>query len=135
MVATLLWRLAGSPSAPAGSDTFGDVVVGSYYDTAVGWLVATGATIGTSPTTFSPNNSATRGQLATLLWRLSGQPSNRAGSSSFNDVVAGTYYDLPVGWLVDTRATTGTSPSTFSPDGVATRAQVAAILWRLSWGS
>ena len=134
-LATLLWRLAGSPSATPGSVTFTDVVPGSFYDTAVGWLVATGATTGTSPTTFSPNDSATRGQLATLLWRLEDRPLDHAGSSYFLDVPRGAYYDLAVGWLADTGATTGTSPSTFSPNDTATRAQVATILWRLSWGT
>ncbi|MEM9466234.1 MAG: right-handed parallel beta-helix repeat-containing protein [Actinomycetota bacterium] len=134
-LATLLWRLAGSPAAAAGSATFTDVAAGSYYDVAVGWLVATGATTGTSPTTFSPDDVATRAQLATLLWRLEGRPDDHAGSAYFLDVPRGAYYDLAVGWLADTEATTGTGPSTFSPDGIATRAQVATILWRLSWGT
>ena len=134
-LATLLWRLAGRPSATAGSATFADVTPGSYYDIAVGWLVATGATAGTSATTFSPHAFATRGQLATLLWRLEGRPADHAGSSYFLDVARGIYYDLAVGWLADTEATTGTTASTFSPDDVATRAQLATILWRLGWGS
>ena len=49
---------------------FRDVDPGAYYAEGVAWLADTGATTGTSPTTFSPDQPVTRGQLATFLWRL-----------------------------------------------------------------
>ena len=49
---------------------FRDVDPGAYYAEGVAWLADTGATTGTSPTTFSPDAPVTRGQLATFLWRL-----------------------------------------------------------------
>ena len=48
---------------------FEDVDPTAYYAEPVAWLVETGATNGTGPTTFSPNETVTRGQLATFLWR------------------------------------------------------------------
>jgi len=53
---------------------FVDVPGGAYFEQAVGWMVAEGLTSGTGPSTFSPSDSVTRGQLATFLWRQAGQP-------------------------------------------------------------
>jgi len=55
---------------------FADVPTGAYFERAVGWMVAEGLTSGTGPTTFSPQDSVTRGQLATFLWRQAGQPAS-----------------------------------------------------------
>lgn len=131
-VATFLWRLAGEPSGSRGSDRFDDVVPGAFYDEAIGWLVDSGATTGTSATTFSPQDFSGRGQLATFLWRLEGEPRASAGSSRFGDVTRGAFYDEAIGWLVDTGATNGTSTSTFSPDALSTRGEFATLLWRMS---
>ena len=64
---TLLWRMAGEPSAPNGG--FVDVESGRYYTTAVGWAKQQNITTGTSNSTFSPNNAVTRGQAAAFLYR------------------------------------------------------------------
>ena len=50
--------------------------------------------------------------------------------TSFTDVPAGAYYEEAVGWAVDKGITMGTSESTFTPDGVCTRAQAVTFLWR-----
>ena len=57
---------------PTGSLSFiiDDVDPDAYYAQPIAWLADTGATTGTSPTTFSPDDNVTRGQLATFLWRL-----------------------------------------------------------------
>ena len=63
-----LYRMSGSPVA-AGS-TFSDVAADAYYSTAVAWAVEKGITNGTSGTTFSPDDTCTRGQIVTFLYRL-----------------------------------------------------------------
>ena len=63
-----LYRMSGSP-AVAGS-TFSDVAADAYYRTAVAWAVEKGITNGTSGTTFSPDDTCTRGQIVTFLYRL-----------------------------------------------------------------
>ena len=63
-----LYRMSGSPAA-AGS-TFSDVAADVYYSTAVAWAVEKGITNGTSGTTFSPDDTCTRGQIVTFLYRL-----------------------------------------------------------------
>ena len=50
--------------------------------------------------------------------------------TSFTDVPAGAYYEEAVGWAVKEGITKGTSDSTFTPDGVCTRAQAVTFLWR-----
>ena len=63
-----LYRMSGSP-AVAGS-TFSDVAADAYYRAAVAWAVEKGITNGTSGTTFSPDDTCTRGQIVTFLYRL-----------------------------------------------------------------
>ncbi|MEZ5165585.1 MAG: FG-GAP-like repeat-containing protein [Acidimicrobiales bacterium] len=70
---TLLWRRAGTPSAPFPSE-FHDVVRGTYYATAVGWAKVNGITTGTSAHTFAPAAPVTRGQAAAFLYREAGSP-------------------------------------------------------------
>jgi YD repeat-containing protein len=66
-VALYLWRCAGSPGASSAS--FGDVPADAPYAAAVAWAVEKGVTKGTSDTTFSPDSTCTRGQIATFLYR------------------------------------------------------------------
>ena len=67
-VVTFLWRYAGMPKT-SGSNPFSDVKTGEYYYDAVLWASGKNVTNGTSPTTFSPNNTCTRGQIVTFLFR------------------------------------------------------------------
>ncbi|MBR4875345.1 MAG: S-layer homology domain-containing protein, partial [Clostridia bacterium] len=66
-VVTYLWKLAGKPKAAKAS--FADVAADAPYAQAVAWAVEQGITNGTSATTFSPNDTCTRGQIVTFLWR------------------------------------------------------------------
>ena len=64
---TYFWKLAGSPAAQASS--FTDVDVNAAYAKAVDWAVEKGVTSGTDAATFSPENTCTRGQIVTFLYR------------------------------------------------------------------
>ena len=66
MAVEFMWKQAGSPKAPAAN--FTDV-----SSDAVNWALEKGVTKGTSDTTFSPNNTCTRGQIVTFLWRAFGE--------------------------------------------------------------
>lgn len=66
---TFLWKLAGQ-SSPSGNHQFNDVPADADYASAVAWAVGQGITAGTSMTTFSPNNTCTRGQIVTFLYRF-----------------------------------------------------------------
>ena len=106
--------------------SFSDVTDASQDD-AISWMANTGITTGTSPTTFAPEETLNRAQAATFLHRLEGEPA--APPHSFSDVVKGWQQDS-VSWMAHTGITTGTSPTTFAPEGTLTRAQLVTFLYR-----
>ena len=128
-VVTFLWRASGCPEPASRANPFKDVKSDAYYYKAVLWAVEKGITTGTSPATFSPNAACTRAQVVTFLWRSEGMPSS-GGSNPFVDVPSGKYYTDAVLWAVSRGVTTGTSPTTFSPNAGCTRAQVVTFLYR-----
>ena len=111
--------------------TITDISEGRYYYDPVIWLLGEELTTGTSPTTFSPDDTVTRGQLATFLWRFAGEP-EVSQDVPFADVPDGRYYTTAVKWMFTEGITTGTSPTTFSPNVGVSRAQLATFLWRFA---
>lgn len=128
-MATFLFRYQGEPGGAPVSD-FSDVARSQYYAEPIDWLYQQGITTGTSSSTFSPDDIVTRGQMATFLWRMEGRQA--APQATFSDVNRGTYYAPAIDWLFERGITTGTSPTTFSPNQQVTRAQMATFLWRLA---
>ena len=130
-IVTFLWRAAGSPAPKSSDMPFEDVAAGSYYHDAVLWAVEQGITVGTSATTFSPDDTCTRAHIVTFLWRA--QQSPAAGSANpFLDVASDAYYTDAVLWAVKNGITVGTNAAgtTFSPDDDCTRAQIVTFLFR-----
>ena len=68
-VVTFLWRTEGKSASKSTAIPFADVNLGEYYGLAVLWAVEKGVTNGTTPTTFSPNQTCTRAQIVTFLYR------------------------------------------------------------------
>ncbi len=126
MVCAALTTLAQPAAAIAG---FGDVAPGRYYTDAVQWMVDSDITTGTSPSCFSPDGLVTRGQLAAFLWRVEGEPATPE-PHPFDDVIADWQHDA-VSWLAAEGITVGTSPTTYSPNALVTRGEVAAMLHRM----
>lgn len=107
---------------------FQDVPQDAWYAGAVERVHAAGLMNGTSPTTFSPGGTVTRGQIAAILYRLAGEPAVRG--SSFSDVPASAYYSAAVAWAARSGVVEGFADGTFRPDLPVSRQQLAAILWR-----
>ena len=126
---TFLWRAAGSPKATATTCVFTDVDKDAYYYEALLWAVENGITNGTSATTFSPDASCTRGQMATFLYRNAKSPAV-SGTHAFTDVKADAYYNDAVIWAAAEGITVGTSATTFSPDADCTRGQMVTFIYR-----
>ena len=126
--ATFLWRLFGRPP-PAEPAGFNDVDEGAFFTEPVAWMVGNDITTGTTPTTFSPFDSLTRAQFVTFLWRAAGRPAP-AEPHAFDDVGPDSFANDAVAWAVGVGVTNGTSATTFSPSGTATRGQIAAFLHR-----
>ena len=111
--------------------TFTDVNNSStYYYAPVYWGVSKGVVAGTSKTTFSPSEHATRAQVIMQLWRCAGSPIVNNTSIKFSDVKDSSYYHDAVAWAITEGITTGTSSSTFSPGKECTRAEAMTFLWR-----
>lgn len=130
---TFLWRAAGSPLPRYRVCPFTDVNPRDYYYDAVLWAVEQGITTGLNATTFGPDVTVTRGQVATFLYRAA----SAAKPSTFNpftDVKTTAYNYNAILWAYDNRITTGTSDTTFSPDAYCTRAQIVTFLYRYYQG-
>lgn len=130
---TFLWRAAGSPLPRYRVCPFTDVQPSDYYYNAVLWAVEQGITTGLNATTFGPDVTVTRGQVATFLYRAA----SAAKSNTFNpftDVKTTAYNYDAILWAYDNRITTGTSDTTFSPDVYCTRAQIVTFLYRYYQG-
>jgi S-layer homology domain len=124
----------GGGGGGGGTAGFTDVSPGAFYAEAVAWLKDQGITTGTSATTYSPDDVVTRGQMAAFLHRLAGSPGANP-AHGFTDVDDTAFYAEPVRWLKDQGITTGTSATTYSPDDVVTRGQMAAFLHRMATDS
>lgn len=109
---------------------FEDVSEGAYYYDAVLWAVREGVTEGTSATTFSPDDTCTRGEMAAFLWKAAGSPEAANRENPFADVSETAYYYKAVLWAVENGITEGTSADMFSPDDICTRGQMSVFLYR-----
>ena len=126
---TFLYRAAGSPEPTNKVNPFTDVAEDSYYYKAVLWAVEKGIAKGTSETTFSPNDTCTRGQAVAFLYRYANSPAV-SGSNSFADVSETAYYYDATLWAVSEKVTEGTSATTFFPNDLCTRGQIVTFLYR-----
>lgn len=84
MLATILYRIAGSP-AVTGTDTFSDTATDAYYTDAVVWANANGIVSGYGNGLFGTNDPVSRQQIAAILWRYAGRPSADAGQDFTDD--------------------------------------------------
>ena len=124
----ILWRQAGSPAA-AGAP-FPDVPAGAYYATAAAWANAQGIVTGYSDGRFAPDDPVTRAQLATILWRADGHPVVSSPAAFADQGSIPPYAVSAAAWAQSEGIINGRDGNLFDPDGSASRAQVAAILYR-----
>ena len=110
---------------------FTDAKEGAYYVDAVNWAVDKKVTSGKTETTFAPNDSCTRAQAVTFLWRAAGSPEPTASEMTFTDVKADSYYDKAVLWAVENKITSGMSDTLFAPDATCSRSQIVTFLYRM----
>ena len=108
---------------------FYDVPNDAYYYEAVKWAAENGITGGVGNSLFAPNQSCTRAQIVTFLWRAAGSPVVNY-AMDLSDVAEDVYYAEAVRWALSEGITTGTGESSFSPDATCTRAQAVTFLAR-----
>lgn len=135
MVATVLWRMNGSPIVENAA-TFTDVEAGSWYAAAVAWAEAEGIITGINDTTFDPMGAATREQIAVMLWRMAGKPEVAETTLRFADSDEIDTWALDaMRYVVAEGLFIGDNNNHLNPLAKITRAELATILMRLEGGS
>ncbi len=136
-VATVLWRMAGSPSAADGG-VFPDVPAGEFYSIAVSWCasqgIVTGYQGGANAGYFKPDANVTREELAVMVWRFAGKPAEGVSTDAFErcidcDSVSSWAHDAMV-WCAAAGILTGKDTSEglrLDPAWGTTRAQAAKV--------
>ncbi len=133
MVVTVLHRMESAPSAPTAE--FGDVTSGQWYSNAVAWAAEKRIVTGYDNGNFGPNDMITREQLATMLYRYAAykaySTSAQTSLAAYTDADAiSGYAQSAMNWANAENLITGTTTTTLSPQGDASRAELATILMR-----
>lgn len=133
MIVTILYRLEGSPAVSAAP--FLDVPSSQYYAAPVAWASANGIVSGYGDGIFGPDDTITREQMASILYRYAQYKNydvtGSADLSGYADAGKISPYAMTaLQWANANRLVSGTTPSTLAPGGSATRAQIASILMR-----
>ena len=133
MLVQVLYNLEGQPEKDASA--FTDVAADAWYADAVAWAADAGIVTGVSDTTFAPDVTMTREQIATILYRYAAYKGYDVTAS--NDLSGyadageiGSYAVEAMGWANGAGLITGSTATTLNPLGSATRAEVATILMR-----
>ena len=119
----------GGPSCP--SYGFSDVAGPSDWShEGIDYCVRRSLMVGTGVGTFSPGMNCSRAQIVQILYNLSGDKTDYGNYYlPFTDVAPGAWYYDAVAWAYDNDVVSGTSESTFAPNDVITREQMAVILY------
>ena len=128
-VVTFLYRAAGEPRV-SGVSPFADVKSTDWFHNAVLWAVEEGITVGVGGNRFGADETCTRAQVATFLYRAAGEPGHSVTANPFIDLKEDWYVD-PVLWAYENGITKGDgAENTFNPDGKCIRAQIVTFLQR-----
>ena len=138
MVATVLWRLAGSPAAE-GKLPFSDVEEGSWYYDAVNWAYQNGIVKGVGFNRFAPDRDVSRQDFTVMLYRyakLEGFVQSEGSLNllervGFKDLRSAAAYSLEsLAWAWNHGILNGVNSTQLDPTGRLTRAQCAALIMR-----
>ena len=137
MIATILWRMAGSPVVNYAMN-YTDVTQGQWCSEAIRWATSEGVVTGYGNGLFGTNDPITREQFAAMLYRFAQEQGydvsigENTNILSYTDVADLSEYAISaMQWAVGAGIINGTGDgSTLSPQGQATRAQAAVMLMR-----
>ena len=131
-VVTFLWRAAGCPEPTGDTSMFKDASsIAAPYQKAVAWAVEKGITTGFADGTFRPNDSVTRAQFVTFLWRYENRPATSGSIAGFTDASSiAEPYQQAVAWAVEKGITTGYNDGSFRPNATCTRWAVVLFMYR-----
>lgn len=109
---------------------FADVKEGAYYYNAISWGSRNGIVNGLKPDKFGTQESCTRGQIVTFIWRTLGNQKAENKTTTFTDIVKDSYYYDAVLWAVEAGVVKGLTDTTFGPEQTCTRAELATFIYR-----
>ena len=115
----------------AETSDFTDVPDGAWYADAVTYLSGKGIMTGTGNGKFSPDDPFNRAQLATVLYRIVGEPAV-SGVAEFTDVAAGAWYAKPVSWAQQSGVINGVGEGHFAPNEPVTQEMLVTMLYRMA---
>ena len=132
-IVTFLWRAANSPAPRSSTNKFTDVYATTHADymKAIIWATEQGITTGTGNGKFSPDDTCTRAQIVTFLYRFKSNPAVY-GSLNFSDVNKtehAAFYNAIL-WAVNNKITTGYGNGIFDPNGTCNRGDAVTFLYR-----
>ena len=135
MAVTLLYRTEGSPTVS--DHSFSDIPQDAYYENAVAWAQGSGIVTGVTADRFAPDLPITREQLVTILYRYAlykGLSTEYQSTlDTFDDATSvSPYAQKALDWALDVDLVRGTGKNLLSPQGTATRAQIALIISRMN---
>ena len=130
MFVTVLYRMEGSPSVEGMQiPAFTDIGAKWCYD-AIIWAYNAGVTLGKTATTFAPNDSITRAEIVTMVYRYSGSPTV-SGVPNFTDAASvGAWARDAIIWATSVGVVNGYTDGSFGPNKTALRSEMAAMLHR-----
>ena len=108
---------------------FTDVDPSAAYYSAVKYCYENNIFKGVTDTMFMPNNTITRGQMVTVLWRMNGSPEPK-NANPFGDVAATSPFVKAIAWAAENKLTNGVTATTFAPAQAISRQQFLTILYR-----
>ncbi|MCC8079588.1 MAG: aldo/keto reductase [Oscillospiraceae bacterium] len=127
-IVTILWRLAGSPTAEG--DRFADIPSTAYCSEAAAWAKQAGIAAGYDDNTFAPNAAVSRADFAALLWRYDGESAPSAEADFTDAAQIPAYAVTAAAWAQEQGIITGRDGGAFAPNETATRAEAAVIIYR-----
>ena len=129
MLAALLPLSALPARATGGTAGFTDVAPDAWYAGAVSYVSEHALMSGVSSTVFAPEVTMSRAMLATVLYRLAGNPAVH-GTDSFYDTIEGSWYSDAIVWAEQNQYINGYGNGRFGTNDPITREQMVTILWR-----
>ena len=131
LICTVLFFTPATAFAASPDKLFSDVEADAWYLESIEYCVENGLMSGTAADTFSPDVPMSRAMLATVLYRVAGNP-DVTGLANFSDVAPDTWYTDAIIWSAQNGIMAGYGSGLFGTNDPVTREQIATTLWRYS---
>ena len=131
-IAEQILKCLGVNEKPVTGLPFTDVPGDAWYRNELRYCYDKGIAKGTTETTFAPNSTVTRAQLATFLYRMAGSPSVLGKTEPFSDVDNSFWAYKAIVWAYNAGVVKGVTSTSFQPNAPVTRGQAVTMLYRYS---